>query len=80
MLPELARTMADGRQLLARQNHVPHDRIDLLLPTPAGEDTVVADTRLPVVTVHVGFDALAQLMGRRRLAQGADVVAFALDP
>src|SRR5215831_10711132 len=71
----------NGRReaLLARQNHVAHDRINLLLPTPAGEDAVVADTRLHVVTAHVGFDALAQLMGRRRLARRADVVALTLD-
>jgi hypothetical protein len=57
---------------------VAHDRIDLLLPAPASEDAVVADTRLHVVTAHVGFDALAQPI-RRRLTQRAEVVPLTLD-
>src|SRR5581483_11083251 len=62
---------------LARQDHVAHDRVDLLLPALAGEHAVVADAGLHVMAAFVGPDARAQVMGRRRLAQRADVVALA---
>src|SRR5262245_29634148 len=65
--------------LFARQDHVAHDGIDLLLPALAREDAVVADASLHVVAAHVGLDALAQLMRRRRLAQRANVVALTLN-
>src|SRR6516164_683519 len=80
--PADRRTRGNGSldpPLLARQNHVAHDRVDLLLPAPAREDAVVANARLHVVAAHVGFDAPAQLVRRRRLAQRADVVTLTLD-
>src|SRR5262249_29255963 len=66
-----------GSGLLAGQDHVAHDRVDLGLPAPAAEYAVMADAGLQVVALLVGLEAGAQVVRCRGLADGADVVALA---
>src|SRR5271169_3717008 len=67
------------RASIARQNHVLQDRIDLVFPALAGENSIVPDTGLHVVALEIGPQLAAQVVRGDRLADGADVVALALD-
>ena len=64
---------------IARQNHVLQNRIDLVLPALAGKDAVVPDAGLHVVALEIGAQLAAQVVRSHRLADGANVVALALD-
>ena len=80
-----SRTARGAAEPRARSPHceaaddVAHDRIDLVLPAPAAEHAVVADAGLHVVGAQVGPQLAAQVLRGERLADRADVVAFALD-
>src|SRR5258706_10690523 len=75
-----ASASAGGAQrLLGHLDDVAHLRIDARLPALAAEDAVVADARLDVVALQIGPHAAAQVLRREGLADGADVVALALD-
>src|SRR4029453_11072646 len=63
---------------LVRQYHVAHYGVDLGLPALAAEHTVVTGAGWHVVAPGVGLEALAQIVRRRGLPQGADVVPLAL--
>ena len=65
--------------LVARQDHVLDDRIDLVFPAFAGKHAVVADASLHVGAFEAGAKRLAQVVGRDGLADRADVVTLALD-
>src|SRR3984893_7126463 len=70
---------APAARSVARQNHILQNRIDLVLPALAGKDAVVPDAGLHVVALEIGAQLAAQVVRRHRLADGADVVALALD-
>src|SRR6204780_1139110 len=65
--------------LIARQNHVLQNRINLVLPAFAGKDAVMADAGLHVVALEIGAQLAAQIVRGDGLADGADVVALAFD-
>ena len=65
--------------LFVGQDGVSHQGVDLAGPAFAGENPVMADAGLHVMRLHVGSQAAAQVLRRERLADGADVVALALD-
>src|ERR1700722_15555017 len=65
--------------LVARQNDVLDDRIDLIFPALAAEYAVMADARLHVMAPHIGPQARAQLVRGLGLADRADVVTLAFD-
>src|SRR5262245_54565526 len=65
--------------LIARQDHVFQDWVDLSGPALAAEHAVVANPRLHVMPFAVGPQAGAEIVRRDGLADRADVVAFALD-
>src|SRR5579871_3263651 len=71
--------VARGRRLLAGQNGVAQDGIDLAGPFLAAENAVMADANLHVMASQVGPQPAAQLVRRHGLADRADVVALALD-
>jgi hypothetical protein len=58
---------------------VPQDRIDVAAPAPSGEDPVMADAGLDMMTLHVGPEAAAQFLRSQCLAGTANVVALAFD-
>src|SRR3984957_12547916 len=64
---------------IARQNHILQNRINLVLPALAGEHAVMADAGLHVVALEIRAQLAAQVVRRHRLADGANVVALALD-
>src|SRR6478736_6454206 len=64
---------------VARQNNVLQQRIDLVLPALAGKHAVIADARLHVVALEIGTQIAAEVMRGDALADGANVVALALD-
>src|SRR5215831_4070487 len=64
---------------IARQDRVLQDRIDLVFPALAAEYPLMADAGLHVVALEIGSQPAAQVVRRDRLADGADVVALALD-
>src|ERR1700731_3085548 len=64
---------------LAREDDIPHQRIDLVGPTIAAEDAIMPDTGLHVVALEVRPEPRAQLVGCGGLSDGADVVALAFD-
>src|SRR5262249_32827940 len=62
-----------------RENDVAHDRVDLSRPAFSAEHPVVPHARLQVMPFHVRLEAAAQLVCRRRLTDGTDVVSLTLD-
>src|SRR6202042_2002900 len=68
-----------GPALIARQNHVLQNRIDLVLPALAGKHAVMADAGLHVVALEIGAELAAQVVRRHRLADSANIVALAFD-
>ena len=66
-------------QLGRHVDRLAHARIDLRVPLAAAEHAVVPDARLQVVDLQVGPHAGAQVLRGDGLADGADVVALALD-
>src|SRR4051812_35977164 len=60
-------------------NHVAHHRISLRRPAPAAEDAVMPDACLHVMLLHVRAQAAAEILRRKGLADGADIVLLALD-
>ena len=50
--------------LVVRQDEVPHDRIDLILPLPAREDTVMSDTDLQIPSNALLFLVLTAVVSR----------------
>ena len=76
--PACGRDGADA-QLLAGEDGVADDRVDLPVPLAAAEDAVVADARLHVMALAKRPEAGAEVVGGGGLAERADVVALALD-
>jgi hypothetical protein len=56
-------------------NHVPHARVNLLLPFFAAENAIVPNTGLHMVRFHVGAQLAAQILRRHGLAHCANVIA-----
>src|SRR5262249_30882836 len=65
--------------LLAGENDVLDQRIDLVGPAVAAEHAIVADAGLHVVALEIGAQPGAEVVGGRGLADRADVVALAFD-
>ena len=57
-------------------NHVPHTRVNLLVPASAAENTVVAHPGLDVVAAQVRPHSGTQIVSCHRLAHRTNVVAF----
>src|SRR6185312_4894257 len=60
-------------------NEIAQLRIDDVAPAAAIEDAVMADAGLDVIALLAGIEPGQQLMHRRGLADGADIVLLALD-
>src|SRR5690348_3187145 len=58
--------------LIARQDNVFHQRVDLSFPALAAEHAVVADAGLHVVALEIGPQRRAEIVRRDRLADRAD--------
>jgi hypothetical protein len=57
-----------------RVNEVPYARTDLRIPAAAGKDTIVADTRLHMVFLHVRLESGTEVVCCNRLAYCADII------
>src|SRR5437764_13058856 len=77
--PKGERNMSGGAALFVGQDRVSHQGIDLAGPPPAAEHAVMADAGLHVVFLAIGPEAGAEIVRRHGLADGANVVALALD-
>src|SRR5215469_7503961 len=64
--------------LACRPHNVTEHGIDLLLPALAAEHAVMADSGLEMVALARGREPGQEVVGRGGLADGADIVAFAL--
>ena len=62
-----------------RVNEVPYARTDLRIPAAAGKHTIVPDTRLHVVFLHVRLESRTDVVSCNRLAYCANVILLTLD-
>jgi hypothetical protein len=46
-------------RLVGGQNEIPHHRIDLVIPAATAKNTIMADSRLQVMTLHIRLDVPA---------------------
>ena len=64
---------------IARQDYVLKDWVNLVFPALSRKYPVMADACLHVVALQIRPELAAEFMGRHRLADGANIVALALD-
>jgi len=60
-------------------NDITHHGVDFVVPAPAAEDAVVADSSLHVVHLHILPQSRAKVLRGEGLAEAANIVPLAFD-